>query len=488
MRRRASLLILVCCLGSPEVFPGARAEEKLPPNPATLRTRLTLDPEPSQEFQGPLLSWRTTETEQRWTFAPFLSYHTDSATDFTEFDLLYPLLTYDRFGAERRLQVLQLLSFAGSETTESEIKKRFTLFPFFFHQSSSHPASAYTAVVPFYGHLRNRVFRDDVRFFMLPLYLRTQKRDVVTENYLAPFFHRRHGNQLTGWQFWPLAGHEQKNPTSITNVVDETETVGGHDKTFLFWPFYFNNHLGVGTTNPQSQHVLLPFFSRQRSPLRDSSTFLWPFGLTHTDDREKHYQEWGAPWPLVTLARGPGKTANRIWPLFGRARNETLESDFYLWPLYKYNRATAAPLDRERRRILLFLYSDLVEKNTATGTAFHRTDLWPLFTARRDHDGRESLQFLSVLEPLLPNGKSIERNFSPAWALWRTDKDPTTGRAQQSALWNLFRRETTPTTRKGSLLFGLFRYESSPQGRRWRVLGLPLGKNSKTPPPPPRSP
>ena len=189
----------------------------------------------------------------------------------------------------------------------------------------------------------------------------------------------------------------------------------------------------------------------------------------------------GAPWPLIVFARGEGKTANRVWPLFSHAKTPILESDFFLWPLYKYNRAHAPPLDRERTRLLFFLYSDLIEKNEATGTAFQRTDLWPLFTARRDHDGRERLQLIAPLEPLLPNNKSVERNYSPLWSLWRSEKNAKTGASSQSFLWNLYRREVTSQTRKCSLLFGLFQYQSGPEGQRLRMLSIPVVRTRKPP-------
>ena len=38
------------------------------------------------------------------------------------------------------------------------------------------------------------------------------------------------------------------------------------------------------------------------------------------------YREWDAPWPLIVFARGEGKTTTRVWPLYSRAHNATLES------------------------------------------------------------------------------------------------------------------------------------------------------------------
>jgi hypothetical protein len=137
-------------------------------------------------------------------------------------------------------------------------------------------------------------------------------------------------------------------------------------------------------------------------------------------------------------------------------------------------------LDRDRIRIAFFLYSDLTEKNLGTGSALRRIDLWPLFTQRRDHDGRARLQILAVLEPLLPSNKSIERNYSALWAVWRSEKNPRTAATSQSLLWNLYRREATPVSKKCSLLFGLFQYQTGPDGRRMRVAYLPV-MNSRRP-------
>jgi len=421
----------------------------------------------------------TANEQSTFTLAPLLSRSVDPDLDTSSTDFLYPLLTYDRFGEEYRFQLFQLLSLSGGQSQSGLAAERFTLFPLYFQQRSAEPGRNYTALLPFYGRLENRLFRDEVKFILFPAYLQTRKRDVVTDNYLAPFFHLRHGDGLSGWQFWPLLGREHKEVTTRTNGFGDAELVGGHDKFFALWPLYFRENLGVGTTNPVSLRAFLPLFARSRSPLRDSSTYLFPVGLTLTDDREKQYHEVGAPWPLVVFARGEGKTVNRVWPLFSQARSATLESDFYLWPLYRSSRIHSAPLERERARILLFLYTELTERNTETGRALQRTDLWPLFTARRDLDGNERLQLLAPLEPLLPNNPGIERNYSPLWSVWRSEKNARTGAASQSFLWNLYRRETTPQTRKCSLLFGLIQYQSGPDGARWRVFYVPCGGRLK---------
>jgi hypothetical protein len=434
---------------------------------------LTLEPGHRTEALGPLFYSEEKDTRKTWALPPLLSHFQDPATDSTEFDFAYPVITYRRYGTESRLQFVQLLSFTGGQAQPEQNSRRITLFPFYFQQRSADPDRNYTAAFPFYGHIENRLFRDEIFFVMFPLYGQTRKGDVVTDNYLYPFFHLRHGEALSGWQFWPLTGYEHKDVTTRTNGFGETEIIGGHDNRFVLWPFFFKQKAGVGTDNPQTQQMLLPFYSFLRSPRRDSTTVLWPL-ITHVTDREQKYRAWETPWPLIVFARGEGNTTSRVWPFFSHAQNTNLESDWYLWPVYKFNRVHADALDRKRTRILMFLYSDTIQKNTETGAAQRRRDFWPFFTHWRDFNGSSRLQVLSILEPFLPNSKSVERDYSPVWSIWRSENNPRTGAASQSLLWNLCRRDTAPASKKCSLLFGLFQYQSNIEGKRVRLFYVPV--------------
>jgi hypothetical protein len=443
---------------------------------------LTLAPGHRTEILGPLYYSEEKETQKNWTVPPLGFSHTwDTDVDWEEYDFAYPVLTYDRFGAEYRWQFFQLLSFAGGRNQDASGDHRFTLFPVYFQMRSTDPGHNYTALFPLYGTLKHRLFRDEIDFALFPLYSKTIKKDVVTYNMPYPFFHLRYGEALHGWQLWPLMGREHQDLTTHTNGFGDVQATGGHDSLFVLWPFFTDTRSGLGTENAAKQQGLIPLYSLYRSRLRDSTSYLWPLGVTHTVDREKKFNEWDAPWPFIEFARGEGKTTSRVWPLFSRSHGEYLEDNWYLWPVYKFNRVTSAPLDRRRTRILFFLYSDTVEKNTDTGEARHRNDFWPLFTHVHERNGNERLQALALLEPFFPNNKSIERDWSPLWSLWRAERNPRAGAASQSLLWNLYRREAAPEQKKISLLFGLFQYQSTAEGKRWRVCYIPLGGGKRAP-------
>ena len=441
--------------------------------------RLTLREGERTEFFGPLWSSDRSATHAQWAIPPLFSWHTELDTDFEEYDFLYPLLTYNRTGKESRWQFLQLISFAGSSRQDDTVADRTTLFPFYWSQRSPNPDENYTALFPIYGQIKNRLMRDEIEFALFPLYSKTRKRDVVTENYLFPLFHVRHGEKLDGWQFWPLIGHEKKEVTMRKDAFGDETTIGGHEKLFFLWPFYHNNRSGLGTDDVQTEHALLPLFATQHSAKRDYQSVLWPF-FYRIDDRVKKTVEYGAPWPLIVSTTGEGRTGGRFWPIYGHTQTTNTTRDFLLWPLYRGERFHSASLESEHHRFLLFLYQDIHERNPATGATRQRHALWPLFTQRRELDGSERTQLFAPLEPLMLGNTAIERNWSPLWSIWRSEKNGKTGATSQSFLWNLYRHDETPESKNCSLLFGLLQYQQDKERTRWRLFFVPFDASKKT--------
>jgi hypothetical protein len=471
----------MCCSGAAFGFSSAIfAQENFHAGPAFDQFSLTLDSGRRTEALGPFFYDQQMDSEKTRAIPPLLSYDADPATESKEFDLLYPLLTYESYGSEYRWQFFQLFAFSGGKNPMDSRAKRFTIYPLYFQQRSRDTNENYTALVPFYGHLKNRLYRDDIYFVMFPIYSETRKKDVVNDNYLYPFFNVRHGDGMRGWQFWPFVGEEHKVVTTTTNGFGDVAIVGGYDKFFALWPFYFKNDTGIGTDDPEKSRGVLPFYMQTRSSLRDSTSVFWPF-FAWIDERGKKYREWQGPWPFVIFTRGEGKTTSRVWPLFSQSHNNEKESDSYLWPLYQFHRLHSGPLDQRRTRVIFYLYEDTVEKNTETGAEKRRVDMWPFFTWHRDFNGNSRLQILALLEPVLPGNRGVERNWSPLWSLWRSENNPKAGASSRSFLWNLYRRDTTITSKKCSLLFGLFQYQSDAKTKKLRLFFIPVLHSNRQP-------
>ena len=502
MRRSGLFLLLLAvfhCISVP--LSTCAADKNVSLGPLFEHFQLSLEEGDRIEAVGPFFYQQHSTQKSTWAIPPLMSSSCDPDTESREFDFAYPALTYNRFGAEYRIHLFQLLSFSGGGLQSGQTKDRFTLFPIYFQQRSADTNENYTALFPLYGNLKNRLFREEINFALWPLYVKTKRRpgagsvgadeflslghrwaqsrrgDVTTYNFLAPIFHLRYGDGMKGWQAWPLVGHELKVETQRTNSWNDVETVPGYEKSFFAWPVWINETKDIGTTNTAHFSALLPFYCKLRSPARDSTTYLWPLGLTLTDDRAKEYHEADLLWPVFVYARGEGKTATRFWPLFGVAHNKEHERGFYLWPIYKFNHVHADPLDRERTQILFFLYSDVRQKNTATGKSSHRVDCWPLFTKTRDFNGNSRFQFLSLLEPVFSKNISIERNYSQLWSIWRSEANPASGSSSRSLLWNLYHHQVSADgSKKTSFLFGLFQHRSTPEGSALRLLYIPVKK------------
>lgn len=499
MRAISRLLLCVCCC--PVLAFGAGEDRSVSAGPAYSRYRLTLCFGEGTQFLGPVgiseaiwpdrfaesvgaSDWLpdgvgdgptvVAQTARSLTLAPLFSHYTEPSVQAVHWDFLYPVVTYDSYASESRLQVFQLLSLSGGGTQTGSDERTYTVFPFFFARRSGERARDYTALWPLYGRMENRLFRDETRFVLWPLYVQTRDKDVVTRNYVAPFVHVRHGDGLDGWQVWPFWGHERKSLTYRTNTVGELEPVGGHEKWFGLWPFYAKGDYGIGTTNTMRQRMFLPFYSHAESPARDSTTYLWPFGVTLSEDREIGYRQTAVMWPLFIRARGPGKQEDRFWPFYGRTRYEELTSRFYLWPLLAQRRVSRGPLKRDIDQVGLVLFNATRERNEETGKTQKRASLWPLFLWKRDWEGLESFQCLAPLSALMPKNASIARTYAPFFALWRTENNAQTGAGSVSVLWNLYRQERTPLRKKCSLLFGLFQYESGSAGKRVKLFFIPF--------------
>jgi len=442
-------------------------ESALHLGPVYDRFKLTLEPGEGEEAAGPFYYRYEGEDATTVGIPPLVSVQRSHDGERSQWFVLPPLFTSRRYGEDRRWQLLQLLNGSNQDRIEDAGLRRLNLFPIFFYQDSSDPQKDFWALFPLYGTLQNRLFRDEVEFVLFPAWLKTRKGTVTTRNVLFPFIHFRDGPGLSGWQFWPLVGHEQLEPTTRTNVAEEVEVVPGHDKWFGLWPVYFRNRLGLGTDNPSKVDAALPLFYAERSPKRDHTAVVWPL-FSWTEDREQKWRQWNAPFPLVGFARGEGKTLDRVIPFFSVGRTKELTFETYMWPLYRRHRLHTPEVSRDREQFGVFLYVDLQEKNLETGQSARRLDSWPLFTWTRNTEGQERLQVFSVIEPLR-RGRGIERNWSPLWSVWRQEHDTRTGARSESLLWNLYRRERREGVTKGSILFGLVQYEAGSAGRRWKL-------------------
>jgi hypothetical protein len=393
---------------------------------------LSIEDDKTQESQeqeiealGPFITSKRTDKTSEFGFRPFFYLVEDRERDSTEFEFLYPIATYDRREGSWGFQfLLYILSYESNKKASSFREKEFTLFPLIFAKSAERKEDSYFALFPIYGRIKNKLAKDEINFFLFPLFLQTKSGETTNYSFLWPIFSYYTGGGQEGFRFWPFFGYRKKE--------------GMLDEKFALWPIYVSREW-VFFGEERRSFSIFPFYSTLQSPQRTQTTYLWPF-LNHLVDKKEGIERWDVPWPLINFTRGD-KRENRVFPLYAIKIDGKDEEGFFLWPLYRYSTLLLGDHRRTKKSVLFFLYSDIKEEPTVEdGRNGRKIDVWPLFSYRRDTKGNRSFHLLSLLEPFLSGNKGIERNYSSFWRLyeWKEDKD---GRRVHSFLWNTFRSE-----------------------------------------------
>ena len=156
---------------------------------------LTLAPGHRTEAVGPFFYSEQKETQRIWAVPPLLSYTRDPETESKEFDFLYPVMTYDRYGEQYRWQFFQVLSFAGGPTQTRNRARPLHPVPALFSATLLGPEpELHGGLSVLWAPQTPACSGTTSSSRMFPLYSETRKKDVVTDNYLWPLFSLRHGD------------------------------------------------------------------------------------------------------------------------------------------------------------------------------------------------------------------------------------------------------------------------------------------------------
>ena len=125
---------------------------------------------------------------------------------------------------------------------------------------------------------------------------------------------------------------------------------------------------------------LFPFYGyRYRRGSDKSLFFLFPLYSESTDDDARTIHMF---WPIVTYARSPGRSAFKIWPIFGKdSIRQEYRNSFVLWPFFQYvERYPGTPEASSYTAMPFPLY---VRQETCFSTTIDL--MWPLFTYYYHH-------------------------------------------------------------------------------------------------------
>jgi hypothetical protein len=386
-------------------------------------------------FLGPLVSYENDGGAKHFTVRPLLSSY-DPPHDYT---LLFPLGK----GTEEKSYFFPFYSRHKGERDHD-----FSLFPFFYGETEE--GKSYGGVFPFYGKFYNRFKRDEIGFFLWPLYGYSRGDDATRTNVLWPLFSFYSGHQ-EGFKIGPLYGQRRWG-----DCVGSSGECRGleRESAFVLWPFFIKDSRGLDTDEPVRSLWAIPFYMQTESPHSSFHAVLWPF-FTHS--RVKDRTEVNAPWPVFSYISGGKEEGVGVWPLYSRYRKEKDETTHVLWPVYKGADKYRADDTKwtERRILLLNKYTD--------DNRGKFLNVWPFFEYRSAEENR-NFYFPS----LLPwRNKDYDRIVRPMITLYeyrRADE-----KVISNFLYGLYTSEKKGESRKWRFAF-LVEVKRSPEGAGFQIL------------------
>jgi len=383
-----------------------------------------------QSFQGLGPLWFSQPWEETGTAGgvrPFWVTRSNPATGRIRTTILYPLMTVRRDPGARSWSILNIINSADDSAGD----RHFDVWPFYFSRVTDDPATTYRAFFPIAGEVRDRLFRERIKWRLFPLYFETEANGVIARSYLWPFVRTASGAGVDRFALWPFFGWKRVEGIS--------------DQNFAVWPFYYHNRTGLDQEAPVEALGVLPFYTSEQSADLDSRTYLWPF-FGYTDDRRapEVYHETRYFWPFLVQSQGSNVQRNRWAPFYTWSLRNGREKRWWLWPLVRREQWADGGLERIQTRVLWFLFRGETQRSLTSGAAASKSHLWPLYSRWDNGAGHRQLQVLSVLTPVFPTNEGIQLQWEPLFSLYRKDSQETAGTARTSLLFDFLTWRTAP--------------------------------------------
>lgn len=372
----------------------------------------------------PLVFVDETEGWRQFSLVPF--YVKRESADLSEkrVQFLWPIWMYRRSGKDVSIRVLPVFTYWKDYFTYHGAEAHdlhYMLFPFIYGSESPDEGKSF-AFFPIAGKMKNFLGRDEIGFFLFPLYMEYTKNELRQRNYLWPVLSFSEGGGYDGFRLWPLYGHFEKQ--------------GEFRREFALWPIYSHQKFDLDKEQSGERMMVFPLFAREDSAARRYRSVLWPF-FAHEENYARDFEEWSAPWPFYVKTRGT-IYQNRLWPLYGYKRADDEEAWFLAWPFFRrreYDIDEDSHI-REVRLTPLVFYE--TETSDSGETISHKERVWPLWRFRRFEDGSSRFRMLSLL--WFSDERGFERAYSPLWTIYDRVEE-SDGDRKVRALWGLIRHE-----------------------------------------------
>ncbi len=420
------------------------------------------------EGLGPLFHWKKEEGRRGWGVRPLFYWTRDEKERLKRLEFLYPFGKYQSKGDDEKGYLFPISSYRH-QTFDGKEKWDFQFFPFFVGKTEEE--EDYFGLFPIYGKVLKRYGKDEIHFYLWPVYSESLSEDVRTQNFFWPFFSLTTGEKKRGYRIWPLYGRK--------------EEVGVSTQSFFLWPIFVRKTKGLDTDDPMEEWMIFPFYVSRQTRSFSSKTVLWPL-FSHAKEERTGFEQWDLPWPLFRTFRGENLYGKRFFLFYGyKVREEQSKRVYILFPLYRYEEDWMADFHETTYRIL---FSRIRRGEDPQGKEKGESiRIWPIYDYERGEAGDETLNLFYLL-PFKEEG--LERNLFPLFRLYRWKRDPSGG-VSINLLWGLYKKIENETldyweiahligvkkwngVESISLLKGLFLYRREGESSNLRIFYLPF--------------
>jgi hypothetical protein len=378
-----------------------------------------------KNFLGPFVSYEKEDANTRLTIRPFVS---RTSAEGGSYSLLWPL----GGGTENKSQFIPFY-------THSTFDGQDDMSVLLLFWGKTKEEKRYGGFFPFGGRLYNRFGKDEIGFFMWPLYSYVKSEGATRTNVLWPFFSTSSGTEQ-GFKFWPFYGYRNR----------------GEEKkaTFVLWPIFYWGERDADLGDPKKVFWAIPFYLSTTSRTTEHKSVLFPF-FTHYKSPEKEYLD--APWPFYSYTRGEDENAFSIWPPYTRRSRGRDNTYTYFWPVYRDSEWYLKDKRYVDKRLLIYLgrYAD---DDRGKFAAF-----WPFFEYR---DSTERTDFF--FPSLLPfRNDTFDQIVKPLITLYRYKREASV--RTSNFVYGFYTKEEEGERWKRRLAF-IFELKKEPEGYSFELL------------------
>jgi len=421
-----------------------------------------------ESFLGPFFEFKKDSGSKVYAFRPLFYYEANYELKYRSLDIVYPFIGYEEDNQQNQFQALfYLIRYKNFNDYDNLEEKNFSIFPILDISWSGKEENDYFSLFPIYGKLKNKFSKDQIDYFLFPLYLKTQRKNSHNTHFLWPIFSKTEGKYVSGFKLWPLFGYMNKVDNQGLEITKESK--------FFLWPFYsYKKDLTKGLN--LEEKAFFPFYLSSTSTIHEARTYLWPFFNVYVD-KLRNQKTYNMPWPFIQYKQGINIKSKRFFPFYSYVKTKNVEKGFFLWPTYKYKNEILGTDYFKTKSFLFFLYKqdtyydlrkNIIKKEFSS--------FWPIYSIDSDLNGYD-LRIFSPVESFFSNNVKVRKIWSPLWSVIRIRDDSFS--SETSILFNFLSYKNNKVDKikevSVNFLLPIISNQSTPKSNKFNVLGGLLG-------------